>query len=288
MLKLSIAGPINATRVSRTPGQLAEIWRDSQGQIAAYSEITDEYYWIHLPGIGSFRFSENEEAVTATAVTGVAEETILDVYHRKILPIALQVRGYEVLHASAVSSRAGVVALCGVSETGKSTIAFGLSRRGYEIWADDAVTFEINGHGPLALSLPFNSRLRPAASDFFSHDQGSLVGRMDSADVEKAALLGVCVLRRDHQTPVTSARLPPSTKGLAALLDHACWFIPQTSDRKRQMIEHYLNIVAEIPVYDICFPSGMENLSRVLDVIEDVIAEIVPGQAFPSQPPQEL
>ena len=48
-------------------------------------------------------------------------------------------RGWEALHASAVLSPQGVVAFCAGSGTGKSTIARGLSERGYQLCADDAV-----------------------------------------------------------------------------------------------------------------------------------------------------
>jgi hypothetical protein len=80
-------------------------------------------------------------------------------------------------------------------------------------------------------------------------------------------------LRREGENIRTHVRRLSSTRAFAALLDHACCFIPQPADRKREMIEHYLNIVAQIPIYDVCFPSGLENLSTVLDAIDKVISE---------------
>src|SRR5207244_5972366 len=35
----------------------AEVWRDVRGQVSAYAEVRGEDYWIHLPGLASFRFS---------------------------------------------------------------------------------------------------------------------------------------------------------------------------------------------------------------------------------------
>src|ERR671935_59558 len=63
--------------------------------------------------------------------------------------------GREVLHASAVITARGVVAFCAVSTTGKSTIAYQFSRRGYGIWADDALAFDGADRGVTALWLPF-------------------------------------------------------------------------------------------------------------------------------------
>src|SRR6266851_3250608 len=155
MLKLRIertgtAKPLTAHILN--PG--LEVWRDIHGEVSAYSEVLGEEYWMHLPGLASFRFSCCGDEIAAAVTGSVREELVLDAYQRKVLPLALQVCGREVLHASAVRSPGGVMALCGISETGKSTIAFGLSRRGFPLWADDAVAFDVSEHGSLAISLP--------------------------------------------------------------------------------------------------------------------------------------
>jgi len=245
--------------------------------VSAYAEIIDKQYWLHLPGVASFRFSERGNEITATVSDHIPVESVLDAYNRKVLPLALQVQGREVLHASAVWSPAGVTALCGVSETGKSTIAFALSRRGYLLWADDSVTIEMNRRGPRAISLPFKSRLRPAATEWFSAD-ASLPPPNNRNDAESSLfettrLSAIAVLRREGQTAPTVVRRISSSEALRALLDHACCFTPQHAQRKRQMIKHYLDIVAHLPIYDICFQSGLENLPAVLDAIESVMIE---------------
>src|SRR5882724_4019796 len=148
----------------------AEVWHDIQGGISAYAEVLGEEHWIHLPGLASFRFSRGGGEIAATVTSEAREELVLDAYRRRVLPMALQVCGREVLHASAVRSLAGIAALCADSETGKSTIAFGLSSRGYPLWADDLVAFEITDHLGLAISLPFNIRLRPSAAALFDQD----------------------------------------------------------------------------------------------------------------------
>src|SRR5882672_7998253 len=146
-----------------------EIWRDHAGAIYAYGEILGEECWMHVPGLASFRFTRDGDEVAAAITDGAEEELVLDAFRRRVLPMALQVRGREILHASAISSPAGVTALCGASQTGKSTIAFGLNRRGYPLWGDDALAFEISNGEARAVSLPFEIRLRPAAAEFFGH-----------------------------------------------------------------------------------------------------------------------
>src|SRR5829696_203522 len=59
----------------------------------------------------------------------------------------------ETLHASAVVAPAGVVAFCARSATGKSTLAASLHRRGYDLWADDAVVWTPAGSRSLTFPV---------------------------------------------------------------------------------------------------------------------------------------
>ena len=56
--------------------------------------------------------------------------------------MALHAHGDEAIHASAVLLGDAVVAFCGRSQTGKSTVAYGLHRRGCRVWADDTLVFD--------------------------------------------------------------------------------------------------------------------------------------------------
>lgn len=57
----------------------------------------------------------------------------------RILPNVAIAHGYEALHASAVVTDLGVVAVPAPSGTGKSTLAQELDRRGWPLFADDSV-----------------------------------------------------------------------------------------------------------------------------------------------------
>ncbi|HTU77817.1 MAG TPA: hypothetical protein VMF09_03570 [Solirubrobacteraceae bacterium] len=58
----------------------------------------------------------------------------------KVIPSISVMRGYEALHAAAVDSPEGVVAIMGASGAGKSTLALELMRRGWPLFADDQLT----------------------------------------------------------------------------------------------------------------------------------------------------
>jgi hypothetical protein len=280
MLKLSIrrVGEL-ALPADPTQNPQVEIWRDTHGGVAAYAEILGDKHWMHLPGLASFSFSRYGNEVAADVPRSVSEELIVDLYRRRVLPMALQVRGREVLHASAIRSPSGVTALCGVSEVGKSTIAYGLSRRGYDLWADDNVVFEISDKGGSSILLPFNVRLRPASAAHFGLKETRPDNGLAHYDLplggERAPLTMVCILRQAEctESPVTVKQLPLS-EALSAALDHACCFVPQSNERKRRMIHNYLDLAAQTPFFDICFQPSLENVPVILDAIERMTKEI--------------
>jgi len=177
-----------------------------------------------------------------------------------------------------------VIALCGLAETGKSTIAFGLNRRGYPLWADDTVAFEVSGCCASAVSLPFSMRLRPPSAALFEVDSNRApVAQHDIPPGAKTVpLAAVCVLRRsDGVTPVAARRLG-LTEAFAALLDHSCCFTPQDEERKRRVIHNYLDLAAGTPTFDICFKPGLENLPAILDTIEELLRKPVNNPPNPS------
>lgn len=57
----------------------------------------------------------------------------------KVIPSISVMRGYEALHAAAVDSPEGVVAIMAPSGSGKSTLALELLRRGWPLFADDVL-----------------------------------------------------------------------------------------------------------------------------------------------------
>lgn len=273
MLKLSIkeAGPLVPPRTLPANARV-EIWRNHAGAVYAYGGTLGEECWMHVPGLASFRFSASGNEVSASVSHGVEEGAVVDTYRRRVLPMALQVGGREVLHASAVRSPDGIIALCGSSLTGKSTIAFGLSQRGYELWGDDAFIFEPGADGTVALSVPFEIRLRPASANWFG--QPAIPADNRELPYERAPVNAVCILRRttDERPPVVVRRLP-FAEAFTNLLTHACWFTMKDDDDKRRVINHYMDLAAQTPVFDVAFKTGLEHLDDVLNAIEKIISQ---------------
>jgi hypothetical protein len=258
MLKLRIerSGTVVLPSAIKLDSQY-EVWRDGVGAVLAYAESSGDEYWMHLPGLASYRFSSRGDDISVTITSTAREELVLDAYRRRVLPMALQVCGREVLHASAVRSPAGVLALCADSQTGKSTIAFGLNNRGYSLWADDLVAFEITDGVGQAISLPFEMRLRPSTEGppkLGGSQTPAPKSNANPAGKETAPLRTICILhRRDELSSAIEVRRLSLVDGVAGVLAHAWCFGIQDNKRKRRMIDH--------------------NLPTILDGLEQIMAD---------------
>jgi hypothetical protein len=269
MLRLRVASEFAATPVVSAPGEPGvEVWRHTDGTVIAYGGSRDREHWMQLLNVGLFVFGEEADVVTAFPEVDASAETVEDGFRRAVLPMALQVLGRDVLHASAVLGRPGVIAFCAVSETGKSTVAYALGRRGYRLWADDALAFRIDDGAVTAVPLAFTLRLRPATSEFYGVDG-------DASLVEPTAaerLSAVCVLERssvgDDAAPVERLL---GADAFSAVLPHAYCFSLADEARKARMTSSYLELVDRVPVFLVRIRSGLEHLQPLLDRLEEAV-----------------
>jgi hypothetical protein len=257
-----------APSLPRLDGPGVETWLDRDGAAAAYGGSVAGRHWMLLPGVGSFLFTSEAESVEAFPEEGVSDALVEDSFRRIVLPMALQARGIQVLHASGVLGSDGVIALCAVSETGKSTLAYGLGSRSFRLWADDAVAFELGETGVHALPLPFTLRLRPDSAEFFGSNGD------DEAELgDPAPLAAICVLERlpwGDGEPVEIEHLE-FVDAFPAVLAHAYCFSLRNGDRKRGLVHEYLELVTRVPVYRVRLREGLQRLPEILDAIADTV-----------------
>jgi hypothetical protein len=245
-----------------------EVWKGNDGY-EAYGYAARGYFWVQLPGVGVFRFRKDDRTVVAVSETGVPEPIIDDAYRRNVLPLILSLRGYEVLHASAVSTPDGILVLCGVSGTGKSTFAHALSERGYPAWADDAVVVDVGGRGVVALAIPFRLRLHGPAVTHFEWAEPEVA----DGEATRSPVLALAILAQDSsatQPLVEVERLPPA-EAFTALLRHAYYFRLSDLARSGVLVQHNLGLASIVPTFEVRYRSGLDHLSRVLDAVEEVV-----------------
>jgi hypothetical protein len=215
-------------------------------------------------GAGSFVFGDRTEPIVGYPSDEATDELVEDAYRRTVLPLALQALGSEILHASAVSSPNGVLALCAVSGTGKSTLAYALSKRGFPLWSDDAVQFTIDDARTVALPLPFALRLKKPSVEFFGDvEQPTVIG------ASAMPLAAIYVLERGVELELT--RLS-STDAFPAVLAHAYYFDLDDADRKRDMMNRYLQLVTRVPTFRLVLPEGLDHIDEVVAAVSESAA----------------
>jgi hypothetical protein len=260
-----------APKLSNPPRD-AEICLDGRGGFLGYCSTVNGILQVDVPDIASFSLESGATHVLAAPYRQqLSPDFIWDTYHHTVLPLILPALGLQVIHASAVTSSRGVVALCGVSGAGKSTLAVGLARRGYAIWADDAVAVDTAGCQPVAVPLPFTIRLRSDSARFFSRG-GAPSGPIaaDPLRAEPAPLALLCLLERAPDAAAVAVERLDAASACRAALAHAYCFSVKDPAHKRRTIERYLKMVARVPAYEFRFRRGFEHLAVVLDAIEDL------------------
>lgn len=267
MLQLTTAGEASMAPPAPAPSDPSvSVWREEDGTVVGLGQTIGDRDWLHLPRLGAFSFRRESGTVKAFPEPGADPALVQDAFRRMVLPLALQARGREVLHASAVRTEAGAIALCAVSGTGKSTLACALSGRGHTLWADDAVPFEISDGGPRALPLPFTLRLRPASAAFFGDAAADGVHVMPGPE----PLAAVFVLERGTDDRAELERLAPAD-AFPAVLTHGYCFSMNDQARTGAMVNGYLELVERMPVFRLTFPEGLDGLEHVLDLIEGAV-----------------
>jgi hypothetical protein len=266
-LELSFEFSQAAAEVPDASSACVQTWRTADGVLVAVGHTVDGTHWMHWPGLASFAFGARERRVIAYPSRAVERRTIRDIYQRSVLPVALQALGAEALHASAVHTRLGVVGFFASSETGKSTLAFELSKRGYAQWSDDSLVFDSSCVGATAIQLPFRVRV-PGAS--------STPGPRTSTLPHRAPVAALFLLERAQLAGRGPISVEPLVGGEAfsALLTHAHCFEVHRSERRSRMINFFLDVAARVPTLRLRFRSGRRELPMVVDGLERAIARL--------------
>lgn len=251
------------------------MWRDADGTISAVCYPCGPDRRLHVPRIGTFTLSTSSDLVRLVPLAGVSSALIDDAFHRIAVPMAVQVHGLQVLHGSAIAVDGGVVALCGRSGGGKSTTAYAMHRRGWDLWADDAVAFRVDGDRAEAHPLPFRMRLRPESAAWFAapeQTKGSELGSPWLGDAEAARLRAVVLLaptteQSDPSEAAAMARLAPAD-AFRELLPHAYYVSLTDESVNRRLLTAYLDLAERLPVFSLRYVPRLEQVDAMCGLIE--------------------
>ena len=98
-------------------------------------------FYMDVKGVAKFSIHDRHQVVVELQ-QGVKLEKALPFFYGTVLTVMLHMQKKFPIHASAVLSKDGLNLFCAHSGTGKSTLAFNLSRNGYPLFSDDKCVLE--------------------------------------------------------------------------------------------------------------------------------------------------
>jgi len=113
------------------------------GTLWLSGEKTERGFRLRFPGLAEFDVVEDGALVRCAAHPGTPPETTRHLLLDQIVPLLLNLRGSEALHASVVLISRGACAFIGKSGRGKSTLAAAFQRVGTPVLSDDCLVLAI-------------------------------------------------------------------------------------------------------------------------------------------------
>jgi hypothetical protein len=264
-LLLEVAEPGRMDLLPLSTARPDHVWRGVDEGVFAYGYRDGTRWWMRWPAVGTFSIRADSPVVTVVPEPGVSRAVLEDAFLRGVRPVALLQREFEVLHASAVATSGGVVALCAVSGTGKSTLAAALAAAGLELWADDFVPMHVTDGGAWSPYFAARSRLdEPSAAAVASIRPIPRSDPMSPPLPTGARLRAVLILHRDATLPVAVALSTPMapSQAFTKLLPHVheCGL---AGGRMRRSLERYLAVAAVVPIIEVRVRSDLSGLPQV-------------------------
>lgn len=274
----AVGAPAQPIRIRRSSLEAVAALLSTSPEVVWETSFDDLAYRMERGAAGDYRFEWTGRAVfhltsDARELTCAFRDRDDQDATRLLLDTVLWsvslIRGYELLHASAISQGDESIAFVAGTGGGKTSLAAELLRRGAELLADDVLAMSYDdGHvlvhpAPPVMNLPLNQ----SGTDPDELGQTlAILGEETWINVEAVAstprrLTAVCVLdRQDSGSP----RLRAHPGGVLALLPHAFGF-PGSRARLGRQFEILSDLVADTPVLSLsaaasCTPAELADL----------------------------
>jgi hypothetical protein len=281
-LALKLATPSESTTIWSGSGGFPE-WR---GRLGDGLELK-----IERGTAGDVLFSYGERArflldLSGRSLTCAPRSAGLDWQRAllgKVLPSISVMRGYEALHASAVQSPQGVVAVLAPSGMGKTSLAIELMRRGWPLFADDVLILagaagNVRAHPGTPHMNVDESHAERAGLEDLGATLGSLAGERWIAARRAAQkprpVRMLCVLERSSALSLDARVLPrsplPLTPYMLGLSDGA--------ERERRRFALYANLMSSTALVRLTCGDG-DRPGDLADLIEQTLADVRPTLA---------
>lgn len=197
-----------------TFGQIDPATLDAMQAIGPLSWASPSEIVFEVPSVARYRISAGQRIVIDPK-PGIDDASLRLFLFGSAMAVILLQRGFFLLHGCAVTIDGGACIAVGHSGVGKSTLAEGLRRRGFPVFADDVVAIDSNNHVLVGIpriklwdDVVATLGLDPAALKQIRPDLAKYdVGIGDSSPRESAPARWIYALDTHHADAVTVTRV---------------------------------------------------------------------------------
>jgi hypothetical protein len=245
---------------------------------------TPTYYWLRIHGIGCYLITNGEEIIVCPEPG--AHPLNVRAYLLGTCFVALcQQRHLLPLHASAVSSRKGVVAFLARSGQGKSSLAAYLAQRGFYVLADDVCLIDPAANGPAMViptapwlklwrnSLEHLGRQVQGLERVFSEDDKYRLPLANTLSPEPIGRL-VFLETNPNQASATVMQELPAVEAIPLLMDltHQAYVLQATGQLEQSFLR-CSRVSSQARAYRLIRPWGLEHLESGVNTVEKFLLE---------------
>ncbi len=120
-------------------------WKFPDGELWLSCGKVEGGYLLSFPGLADFRVDANGHEVVCHPKSDTPADTLRHLLLDQVLPLILNLRGREAMHATSVLTPFGVCAFAGRAGAGKSTLAAEFMRAGFPVLSDDCLGLALCG-----------------------------------------------------------------------------------------------------------------------------------------------
>lgn len=153
-------------------------WTLPDGRPFLVSSKTENGYVLHFENLADFFIDQSASEVRYSPRPGVPANSIRHLILDNVIAFVLSLRGYAVLHSSAVVTPFGTCAFAANTGIGKSTLAASFQHAGYSVLTDDCLRLESDAGSVYGIASYPGVRLR--------EDSLSLVNTKNTATLSVA------------------------------------------------------------------------------------------------------
>jgi len=267
-----------------TPRELDTTWSGSDGPVEWRGQLGDGRSLTIERGLeGDLLFTYSDRARFRLDHTKLALDCApseegprwQQVLLGRILPNVALERGYEALHAGAVASPEGVIAVAAPSGTGKTTLATELMRRGWPLFTDDVLVLAADDDGVLAYPGPplmnvAADQAGDGACDAFGQTLAVLSGERwvttAHASDGDCPVRMVCLFERAEGLPLGLQRIPSSPLPLAPYM----LGLAGGRERERERFSLYSDLMDSAELVRLTCGVG-DRPGDLADLLEDAV-----------------